>query len=93
MRAEKTFKTLDLYFSAFLALHGIQPQLQNVNSRVTFAFPVSDDFYQLSDLFNSNEPVPVASFITAVKTLRGQMLTLKNEKVNGGKFNAGDGNR
>lgn len=88
MQTQKTFKTLDIYFSAYLALHGIQPQLQNVNGRVTFAFSVSEDFYRLSDMFNSNETVPVASFITVVKTLRGQMLTLKNENGNGG-LNAG----
>lgn len=88
MQSEKTFKTLDIYFSAYLALHGLQPQLQNVNGRVTFAFAVSEDFYRLSDMFNSNESTPVASFVTAVKALRGQMLTLKNENGNGG-FNAG----
>lgn len=88
MQTEKNFKTLDLYFSAFLALHGIQPQLENINGRVTFAFSISGDFYRLSNMFNSNEPVQVASFITAVKTLRGQMLTLKNENGNGGR-NAG----
>lgn len=88
MQSEKTFKTLDIYFSAYLAIHGLQPQLQNVNGRVTFAFSVSEDFYKLTDMFNSNETVPVASYITAVKTLRGQMLTLKNENGNGG-FNAG----
>ncbi len=86
MQTEKTFKTLDLYFAAFLSLQGIQPQLQSINGRVTFAFTVSDDFCRPSDLFNGNEPIPVASFITAVKTLRGQMLTLKNGNENGGSY-------
>lgn len=81
--ALNTFSTLDLYFSAFLSLHGITPQLKTINGRVTFDFQVSDGFYKLSGRFNSNEAVPVASFITAVKALRGQMLTLKNENGNG----------
>ena len=73
----KTFTTLDLYLSAFLSLSGIHPFLELKNSRVTFAFPATDDLYQLMTNFNDNVSVPVAEFVTAIKSLRGQMLTLR----------------
>lgn len=76
----KELSTLDLYLSAFLSLHGIQPELKITNGRVTFNFPVSDELYRLANLYNANEPVPVADFVTAVKALRGQMLTMRGQR-------------
>ena len=72
-----TFTTLDLYLTAFLALSGVQPLLQVHNGRVVFAFPATPDLYNLMASFNGNANVPVAEFVTAVKTLRGRMLTLR----------------
>jgi len=80
MTKEKIFETLDIYLSSFLALHGIQPKLEVQNGRVTFSFTVSDELYRLTQLFNSNEPVPVADFVTQVKSLRGQMLTMRGQR-------------
>jgi hypothetical protein len=77
MTKKKILSTLDIYLSSFLALHGIPPKLQITNGRVTFNFIVSDDLYRLTQIYNSNEPVPVADFVTQVKTLRGQMLSLR----------------
>lgn len=76
----KTLSTLDLYLSSFLTLHGIQPELETNNGRVTFNFKVTDELYSLSNAYNGNEPVPVADFVTAIKTLRGQMLTLRGQR-------------
>lgn len=76
----KTLSTLDLYLSSFLSLHGIIPELRITNGKVTFNFPITDDLYRLANSYNSNEPVPVADFVTAVKTLRGQMLTMRGAR-------------
>jgi len=73
----KTFQTLDLYISAYLSLCGIRPELQVKNGKVIFIFPQSDDLYQLISNYNANVTVPVADFTTAVKMLRGQMLTIR----------------
>lgn len=73
----KELSTLDLYLLAFLSLHGVHPALKVTNSRVTFNFPVIDELYRLANLYNANEPVPVADFVMAVKALRGQMLTMR----------------
>ena len=76
----RTFATLDLYLSAFLALCGIQPELEISNMKVTFKFPVSDRLYESITLFNSNCDIQILDFITAVKTLRGKMLTLRGQR-------------
>lgn len=78
MKKKKIFSTLDLYLSAFLSQCGIPPELSITNNRVIFQFPISDELYKLITNYNSNVSVPVAEFVTRIKTLRGQMLTMKN---------------
>lgn len=77
---QRLFTTLDIYLAGFLALNGISPRLELNNGRVVFTFPATDQLYKLTMNFNSNAPVPVADFVTTVKTLRGQMLTMKGGK-------------
>jgi hypothetical protein len=74
---QRLFTTLDIYLASFLALNKIPPMLELNNGRVVFAFPATDQLYRLTMNFNSNVTVPVADFVTMVKTLRGQMLTMK----------------
>lgn len=78
--SEKEFSTLDVYLSAFLSLHGLTPTLENLNGRIAFNFPAGDQLYRLMTSYNGNEPVPVADFVTQVKTLRGQMLTMRGSR-------------
>jgi len=80
MATEKIFETLDIYLSSYLALNKIQPKLEVQNGRVTFNFIVNDELYRLTALYNSNEPVPVADFVTQVKSLRGQMITMRGQR-------------
>lgn len=75
---KKNFTTLDIYLSAFLALLGVRPELKLNNGKVIFSFPASEDLFKLMMNFNSNVNVPVSDFTTMVKTLRGQMLTMRN---------------
>jgi hypothetical protein len=74
---QRLFTTLDIYLTGFLTLHGISPKLEIKNARVVFTFEANDQLYRLMNLFNSNINVPVADFVTIVKTLRGKMLTVK----------------
>jgi hypothetical protein len=73
----KTLELIDLYLAAFLLLHGIPPQLILKNGKVLFVFDTTDEMYRLLALFNSNQDVPCLDLITAIKTIRGQMLTFK----------------
>lgn len=74
---QKTFSTLDVSTAAFLELNGIPAKLENQNGLIIFLFPISDRLYELAHSYNSNVPVPVADFVTALKSLRGRMLTAR----------------
>lgn len=74
---QKNFTTLDLYLSAFLESNGIKAELENINGRVVFSFPASDDLYKLANAFNSNEPIPIADYIATFKTLKARMLSMR----------------
>jgi Domain of unknown function (DUF5659) len=77
---ERLFTTLDIYHAAFLSLNRIPPTLELRNGRVVFTFPASDKLYKLTMNFNSNVNVPVADFVTMIKTLRGQMLSMRGKR-------------
>jgi hypothetical protein len=77
MAKVKELELIDLYISAFLVLHGIHPRLNLKNGKVVFVFDSTDEVYRLMTDYNSNQDVPCLDMITAIKTLRGQMLTLK----------------
>ena len=74
------FSTMDIYLSAFLLIYGIQPDLKLQNERVIFTFPATEELYKNMMRYNSNANVHVADFVTAVKTLRGQMLTMRGRR-------------
>jgi len=78
--SQRFFTTLDIYLSSFLSIHGIEPSLEMNNGRVIFVFPATDELYNLTLRFNSNVNVPVADFVVAIKTLRGQMLTMREAR-------------
>ena len=86
------FTTVDIYLASFLALNGISPKLEVKNARVVFTFETDDKLYRLMNLFNGNTHVPVADFVTIVKTLRGKMLTVK-EGIEENEKGANDGYR
>lgn len=74
---QTTFQTLCVWLSGFIALNGIPPTLEVNNGKVVFTFPVSENLYRLMMDYNSNVNVPVADYVTMVKSLRGQMLTMR----------------
>lgn len=65
---------------AFLDLHYLPLTLEVNNGKVVFTFPISDDLYKLIANFNSNVTVPVLDFVTVLKKLRGQMLTMRGRR-------------
>jgi hypothetical protein len=94
MAETRTINLLDIYVSSFLSLHGIEPKLETRNGKVVFTFEADDNIYRLMNLFNGNVDVPVADFVTTVKTLRGKMLTAKESIQGNGKgMNNGKGNK
>jgi hypothetical protein len=88
----KVFTTLDLYLASFLSLNNLEPKLEIHGGKVLFAFEATADLYRMMTHFNENVPVPVTDFVTAVKVLRGKMLTVKEGIAGNGK-GAGNGYR
>ena len=80
MKNSQHFTTLDIYLAAFLALSGIAPKLQKTGNRVVFVFPDCTDLYKLMANFSGNCNVAVADYVTLIKTLRGQMISMKNDR-------------
>jgi hypothetical protein len=83
----KTFSTLDIYLSAYLALQNIEPELVVKNGKTVFNFEVTDRLYMLMGEFNSNILVEVADYTTKIKTLRGKMLSAKAGITENGRNN------
>ena len=77
---QKTLKVLDINQASFFTVCGIQPILELLNGRVIFKFPVTDKIYKLMDDYNSNVKIPILDFVTTLKSLRGQMLTMRGQK-------------
>jgi hypothetical protein len=76
-KSKQIHATMDLYQSAYLLICGNQPDLENINGKIVFKFEVTDFLYHCIDLYNANADVQVADYVTAIKALRGQMLTLR----------------
>lgn len=73
----RRFSTVDINLSSFLELKGLQASLELNNGKVIFVFPVSDTLYKFLEAYNANSLVPVGDFVTRLKILRGQMLTMR----------------
>tara|TARA_B100002003_G_scaffold245057_1_gene272217 strand:+ start:1809 stop:2057 length:249 start_codon:yes stop_codon:yes gene_type:complete len=77
---KNNFTTMDVYISAFISLFGIQPALKLNNGKVIFSFNANDDLCKIMMNYNSNVSVPVADFTSAIKSLRGKMLSMKDSQ-------------
>jgi hypothetical protein len=75
--ATKELELIDLYLSSYLALQGQEPRLINKKGKIIFVFDATDEIYRYMAEFNSNPDVPCLDLITAIKALRGKMLTAR----------------
>lgn len=83
--------TSDLHLATYLSLNGIEPELSFQGGRVVFLFTPDEKFHRLTDAFNSNTPVPVLDFCTALRRLKAKMLSEKDRGMftnREGMFNA-----
>ena len=74
--------TPQLDLAAFLKYSGIEPLLELRHGRVNFVFPVSDELHKLIMRFHSNIEVPIIDYLVAFKTLKGQMLAMRDSHRN-----------
>ena len=80
MGTAKIFTTLDIYLSAFLSLHTLEPTLEVKNGKVIFVFNATDELYRLMGMYNGNQDTPCLDMVTAIKALRGRMLSAKETR-------------
>lgn len=86
---KRTMSIIDIYASAFLLYKNIQPTLELRGNKAVFIFEASSKVYDFLDQFNSNATVDVGDYVTAVRILRGKMLSMKegmNEYGKGGGY-------
>ena len=76
---KKKMPVLDLYLSAFLSLHGSQPELTKQGTRIIFEFPSNKEVFQLSREFNANPSVSVLDYVKAIRQLKAKMFSMKGE--------------
>lgn len=75
----ETSKTpiLDIHLTAFLALHGHEPQFTKNGTRVVFEFPASMEVSKLTRTFNENPSVKVLDYVHHLRRIRSQMLSMR----------------
>jgi hypothetical protein len=76
---QQEFSTLDIYLSAFIELNGIPAELKD-NGRIVFIFPYSEKVRNLCSKYNGNMSVPVADFVSILRTLKARMFAMKERK-------------
>jgi len=80
MAKDRRFSTIDINLSSFLELNGLQASLELNSGKVIFVFPANDTLYKFLEAYNSNSLVPVGDFVTRLKILRSQMITMRGQK-------------
>jgi hypothetical protein len=68
---------LDLNLSAFQMYHGNNPTIEMQGSRGVFLFNTDDRFFDLSERYNRNEPIPSLDFVNCQRQLKARLMTLK----------------
>ncbi len=77
MKTQKKWNTLDIHIAAYLEYRGIPIELENLNGRVIFTAPPSDELYRLTSAYNTNDPVPIADYVGALRALKARMFAAR----------------
>ena len=78
MKTDHKITIFDINQSAFLALQGLEPEIVMQSGRVVFSFPADDDYFRLSDAYNTNLEVKCLDFVKSLRTLRSKMMNAKD---------------
>jgi hypothetical protein len=71
------YRTLDVYISSWLILHGFHPSLENEGNKIVFSFPPSKELFEKIEQYNFGASVEVARFVLTVKNLKAQIFSRK----------------
>jgi len=67
----------DIYQTAYGDYKGIKPTLIKQDRRVIFLLPDIPETYRIITEFNGNPNVPLLDYLTHLKKLRAQMISLR----------------
>jgi hypothetical protein len=81
----------DLNKSAYHGAGGQVPEIvPDFSGRVGFRFPADNLYFELTERWNNNEPIPCLDFANEIRKLRARMLAAKTvngqENTNNGKY-------
>jgi len=79
MRNEKVIELSDLYLSCFISVKTQQePELIFRNGTGFFTFPETPEVLEAIKGYQANEDIPIFSFISTFKRIRGKLYAGKN---------------
>ena len=71
----------DIHQASFLSLHGITPTFTKSGTRVIFEFDVTVGVKKLLDQYNQNPSVSLLDFVSHLRRLRSQMLSMRDSQA------------
>jgi|GEM_PF-574030 hypothetical protein len=77
------YTTLDAYQSGFLTLKGYFPKLIDQDGKIVFVFIQSDELLDELGNYNSGAVVEASRFAFAIKTLKGQIHSMRRGRDKG----------
>ena len=75
--SDHQFSTRDVYLAAFLEFKGVTPHLEKQGQQIVFTFKNGKAHALVND-FNRGAQVPVADYVSTLKSLRGKMYQAKD---------------
>lgn len=81
METEKNLPITDIHFAAFASLNNYPIRFESKNGRVSFLFPLEEQFRELVQRYYNNEPVPVFNFVGELKKIKTMMYKAKEGGV------------
>ena len=73
----KEYRTLDVYYTAWLILQGFTPTLENEGSKIVFCFPATKKLFDSISAFNNGATVEASRFVLTIKNLKAQVFSRK----------------
>lgn len=70
----------EIHVAAFLQSKGVNVELKKEGTRVIFCFPNSTITHSLIEDYYSNPTVKLVDFVSHLRRLRSQMLSLRGQK-------------
>jgi hypothetical protein len=68
----------DIHTSAYLQFKGLNPELKKEGTRVVFCFPNTPETQYLIDDYHNNPIVQLLDYVSHLRRLRSQMLSMRN---------------